>query len=377
MKVALLTQYPFGLDIRGGVESSMVGLVNELEKYDELELHVVTCTKLINKDRILNEQNTTFYYIHSPKLPQLFTSITTDQYRVKSVIKKINPDIVHAHMSAPLYGYPASKSGYPTIITVHGVVTEESKTWRGTIGAIKRMLYTSMERHVFKDAKTLVAITPYVEQKIRQLSNKKIFVIPNGVQDLFFDIRNEEVPGRLLFIGGLEPRKGLQNLLKAIHVVKEEVPGAALHIVGGIRKKWYYDSLKNDVSTLGLRHHVKFSGSLSTDALKKEISECSVFVFPSLEESQGIVLLEAMAASKPVVATNIGGIPYVVDNGITGTLVEYGDVEALACNIIKLLKDKDLRDQYGRNGRKKAEQFSNKNVAKQYYELYKSILGAP
>ena len=376
MKVALLTQYPLDSNSHGGVESSMFGLINELKKFNELELHVVTCTKLLNKDKILTEKNATFYYIHSLKLPWLFTSVTIDQYKIKSIISKINPDIVHAHMSAPFYGYPALKSEYPAIITVHGIVSEESKTWRGAIGAIKRLLYTSMEEYVFKNAKTIVAITPYVKQKVRQLSNNDIYTIPNGVQNSFFSIKSKEVPERLLFIGGIEPRKGLQNLLKSLYILKGKMPGVTLHIVGGIRKKWYYDSLNDCVHSLGLTDHVKFLGSLSTEDLNKEISECSIFALPSREESQGIVLLEAMAASKAVVATNIGGIPDVVDHGVTGSLVGYGDIEGLAREIFKLLNDKYLRDQYAKNGMKKAEQYSNTVIAKQYFDLYKSVLRA-
>lgn len=375
MKVALITQYPLGLDVHGGVESSMLGLVKELEKIENLDLYVITCTKLISRDKIITRKNTIFYYIHSPNLPNLLTSITIDQKKIKSVIRNINPDIVHAHMSAPFYGYPAMKSGYPNIITVHGIVSEESKSWRGVIGAIKRVLYNSMERYVFKNAKTIVAITPYVEKKIKPFSDGNIYIIPNGVQDFFFNIKNIEIQGRLLFIGGIELRKGLQNLIEAIHIIRKYDIEITLHIVGGIRKKSYYDLLRHDISMLGLTKHIKFMGNLPTNDLKREISECSIFVLPSSEESQGIVLLEAMAASKPVIATNVGGVSYVVDHGINGSLVEYGDIDALACEIIRLFKDKDLRELYAKNGRRKAEQFSNKIIARNYYELYKSVLG--
>ena len=112
---------------------------------------------------------------------------------------------------------------------------------------------------------------------------------------------------------------------------------------------------------------------VKVEEIKKEFSECSVFVFPSKEESFGIVLAEAEACGKPVVASNIGGIPYVVDDNKTGFLVEYGDVDTFAEKILILLNDKNLRNKMGRLGRGKAKQFSNKEIAKKYYELYKEV----
>ena len=102
----------------------------------------------------------------------------------------MKPDLIHAHMTAPLYGYPALKSGYPAIITVHGIVSEESKTWKGVLGFIKRIMFLPMENHVFKNAKILTVVSPYVKKKIRKRCDVNIHVIPNGVQRDFFEIKN-------------------------------------------------------------------------------------------------------------------------------------------------------------------------------------------
>lgn len=375
MRLAILTQYPLDLNnIRGGVESSMIGLIRELKKFNGLYLYIVTSTKQVDKNKTIVKDGVTFHYISSPKLPNLITTLIIDQYRVKRKIHEINPNLVHAHMTAPLYGYPALKSGYPTIITVHGIKSEEAKTMKGVLEFIKKILIVPMENYVLKRAEILTVVSPYVKQKIRKKCNGKIYVIPNGVRDDFFDLENNEDDNRLLFVGGIEPRKGLLNLLKAIPLIKKEIPSVKLHIVGRVRKEKYFNSLMDYVDRNNLNKQVIFKGALSDNELKREFNECSVFVFPSKEESQGIVLLEAMASGKPVVATNIGGIPYVVENGITGLLVEYGDVKGLANEIIKLLKDKKLRDKYGSNGKERAKLFSNKEIAKKYYDLYKKYL---
>ena len=374
MKIAILSQYPLDLsNSRGGVESSMIGLIEELKNFDDMDLHIITSTTQVNENKTIVRDGFTLHYISSPKLPQLITSLTFDQCRIKRKIHEIKPDLVHAHMTAPLYGYPALKSGCQTIITVHGIMREESKTWKGVLGFIKRIMFLPMENYVFKNAKILTVVSPYVKKKIRKWCNGNIHVIPNGVRGDFFEIKNNEIENRLLFVGGIEPRKGLLNLLKAINMVKNEISSVKLHIVGRVRKKMYFNSLIDYVEKNNLSRYVIFKGGLTEDELKKEFSECSVFTFPSQEESQGIVLLEAMAAGKPVIATNIGGIPYIVDNGKTGLLIEYGDVEGLARGIIKLLKNKELREEYGKNGREKAKLFSNIEIAKKYYALYKNL----
>jgi glycosyltransferase involved in cell wall biosynthesis len=376
LKIAILTQYPLDSEnIRGGVESSMIGLIKELKKFDDLQLHVVTSTKFINTDKVVYDGNLTIHYLSSPKFPQLFTSLTFDQYKLKRKIWEINPDLVNAHMTAPIYGFPALKTKYPVILTVHGVVSEEANTWGGLLGLVKRKIFVPMENYTLNKAKSIVTVSPYVAKKIKNKCNGNIHIIPNGINSERFKIENNAVDNRLLVVGGIEPRKGLINLLTAITIVKKENPFVKLHIVGKVRDKQYFNSLINYVKQNSLQNQVIFKGPLSDEELNAEYSECSIFVFPSREESQGIVLLEAMATGKAVVATNIGGIPYVVENYVTGRLVEYGDIQELAKAINTLIGDKNLRQMFGTNGQKRAKLFLNEEISTNYYKLYKDVGG--
>lgn len=376
LKIAILTQYPLdSKNVRGGVESSMLGLIEELRKYEDLQLHVVTLTKLVNKDKIISNGSMTIHYLSSPKLPQLITSITFDQYKIKRKISEINPDIVNAHMTAPIYGFPALKTKYPVIVTIHGIVEEEANSWKGILGALKKRLFIPMEKYVLKNSRFIVAVTPYVEQKIKQKCKGSIYIIPNGIDQDKFEIKNNLVENRLLFVGGIEPRKGILDLLRAINIVKIGNPFIKLHIVGKVRNKEYFNSLEKYIKQNNLSDKVIFKGPLSDEELKKEYSECCIFVLSSKEESQGMVLLEAMAAGKAVVATNIGGIPYVVEDGKTGILVDYGNYQELARTVGKLLRDRNLQQFLGSNGKSRAKLFTNESISKKYYDLYKHVEG--
>jgi glycosyltransferase involved in cell wall biosynthesis len=374
MIIAILGQYPLNPEeIRGGVETCILGLENELKKYPDIELHIITI-QIMWKDVTKIVNNVTIHYLASPPLPRFVTVNTIDKYKTIRKIKELKPDIVHAHMSSN--GYYALKSGFPSLITVHGIAFEEydPKIQPGLLGMIRRQVILPMERYVFEHAKVLTVVSPYVKTKIEPFCKGEIHVIPNGIRNEFFGIKNNEIENRLLFVGGIEPRKGLLNVLKAVEIVKKEIPDVELHIVGGVRKQGYYNSLIDYVNQNKLNENIIFKGELNDEELKKDFSECSVFVFPSKEESFGIVLAEAEACGKPVVASNIGGIPYVVDNNETGFLVEYGDVDALVKKILILLNDKNLRTEMGKAGKEKAKQFSNDDIAEKYYDLYKEMI---
>lgn len=374
MIIAILGQYPVNPEkITGGVETCILGLVNELKKYPDIELHIITI-QIMWKDVTKIVNNVTIHYLASPPLPRFITAHTIDKYKKIKKVKELKPDIVHAHICDN--GYYTLKGGFPNIITLHGIAMAEydPKIRPGLINMIRRKSILAMEQYVFEHAKVLTVVTPYVKEKIEPFCKGKIHVIPNGVREEFFNIESNEIEDRLLFVGGIEPRKGLLNLLKAIKIVKKDIPDIKLHIVGEVRKQGYYHSLLNYAKQNNLNETIIFKGELRDDKLKKEFSECSVFVFPSKEESFGIVLAEAEAGGKPVVASNIGGIPYVVDNNETGFLVEYGDVDTFAEKIMILLKDKKLRAEMGSAGKEKAKQFSNKGIAEKYYDLYNEMI---
>jgi len=377
IKVAMLG--PYQLDYTksmGGAHIHLFDLTEQLKRYSDLELHVVSVSNLIKNDKTVNNDNLTVHYLSSPKLPRLITSLTIDQHKVIKKIKEINPDIVHAHCTAPLYGFPASlmSKKYPILLTVHGFVKKEQKILGGITSFVKSIIYGLMERYTLKTIQNIIVTTPYLAEIVESLYQKKAHVIPIGIRDDYFDIKNNEKKGRVLFVGGIGPIKGLLNLLKAINLVKRTIPTVNLHIVGLIKKKPYYVTLNEYISKNKLKRNITFSGFLNRKETKKEYGECSVFVLPSQEETQGLVLLEAMAAGKPVVATRVGGIPHIVEDNKTGFLVEYGNVGDLGEKIIKFLRDKDLRRDMGKNGKERAKLFSNEENTKRIYSVYKKLL---
>lgn len=203
-------------------------------------------------------------------------------------------------------------------------------------------------------------------------------IIPNGIDVAHFSAavspisRYDDGKLNILFVGRLEKRKGLRYLLGAYKRVKQELPNTRLIVVGpGKHQK--YEKL---VRKANLKD-VVFTGYVPNEDLHTYYQTADIFCTPATgEESFGIILLEAMAASKPIVASAIEGYASVLSHGVEGLMVPPRDEQALASALIKLLGDETLRREMGARGRLKAEECSWPNVAGRINEYYTSLLNA-
>lgn len=205
-------------------------------------------------------------------------------------------------------------------------------------------------------------------------------IIPNGIDlERFSDPalrpieRFDDSKLNILFVGRLHKRKGFKYLLQAFAQVKKTVPEARLMVVGA------YDKEDKAPFVLYARQHrlrdVRFIGYVSEDDLPRYYRTCHVFCAPSTGfESFGIILLEAMAAGKPIVASGITGYRGVLEDGEEGLLVQPEDERGLADALIRLLKDPALRGRMGHNGQAKAGAYSWHKVAQQVLDYYRELL---
>lgn len=205
-------------------------------------------------------------------------------------------------------------------------------------------------------------------------------VIPHGVDLERFSAEAPLIEafcdGRLnlLFVSRLEERKGVRYLLKAYKRIKEYLPQSRLILVGpGDRSRHEYERWVRAVKL----EDVVFTGHVPYADLPRYYCTADIFCVPAVgQESFGLVLLEAMAAGKPIVASNIEGYASVVDDGIDGLLVKPRDDRALANAIISLANDEYLRQQMANNGREKARAHSWESIAQRTLDYYTELSGA-
>jgi glycosyltransferase involved in cell wall biosynthesis len=177
-------------------------------------------------------------------------------------------------------------------------------------------------------------------------------------------------------IGHLAPLKGFEELIEATGRVINEGFDIKLAIVGDAiypNSEVYKQKLLSLVNSTGLKDTVIFTGY--EENIPELLASFDIFVLPSRSEGFGKVNLEAMAMGKPVISTNVGGIPEVVLDGVTGILVQSGNSEDLAQAIMKLLNDRELRESLGREGRRRVEEhFTLQSHVQRIQEIYGEIL---
>jgi len=247
------------------------------------------------------------------------------------------------------------------------------------------------------DAITFVSkATQEQYQKHSKIKNKNILITPGGVDDTIFYPRSKTehtllrqkyvdrlricVDDKLiLFVGRVVEEKGVVPLVKSIAIVTEQIPNVRLIIVGPYDRTKeqieLYQKLKELISQLRLNVSIIFAGVISNEMAVDLYTICDLFVCPSIwQEPSPMVVVEAMASGKPIIATNVGGLPERIKDGETGYVVEVNNHKELAAKMIELFKNNELRIQMGNNARKYVEQFySIKVMANKHVQLYDQL----
>ncbi len=222
-----------------------------------------------------------------------------------------------------------------------------------------------MKKSIVQSADTVTVISN-VLKKIVEACGKQATLIPNGIR--LHELqeatkKHQKVPGRILFVGRLEAMKGVDILLNAFATLR----AGTLRVVGDGSERSRLEKISHD---LGIADRVTFVGFVPADQVAKEFAEAEIFCGLSRSEALGNVFIEAQAAGCAVVATNVGGIPDVVHDGETGLLVPVDNVEAVAQALQRLIDNKQLRQQLAEAGKKNAEQYDWKLIAKKYATIY-------
>ena len=248
------------------------------------------------------------------------------------------------------------------------------------------------------DALVFVSNTTQEEYQIKSnVSNNLVWIIPGGVDDdLLYplsEIKQKQLRVKyttelinincddkiILFVGRVVEDKGVLPLINSMPLITERIPKAKLIIVGPHdrthEQKAFYHTLCDVVSKLKMTDHILFTGTLPRKKLIDMYALCDVFTCPSIwNEPVGLVALEAMAMGKTVVATDIGGLPWIVQNDKTGYIVKINDSSSLAEKIIELLKNEELRIIMGTSARESVEKlYSIKVMAAKHKQLYNQL----
>jgi len=378
MRVAMVGPFPLHLrGFGGGVESYASNLIEGLMTFEDMEIHVVTCSRVLRRPVHLERDGVTYHYLPAQARLNTLSLYLLDRRKVHGVLREIDPDIVHAQDSLK-YGYICLKTGYPLVMTIHGILREEAKHLATTVGRLRATITGLLvQRHCVKNARYIIHQTRYAEQYFGHLITGRTHDIANPVAEKFFDVNSVEEEGRLLYVGWVIRRKRPLDLVQALGEVRNRFPNVSLRIVGGTPDQEYLRSIREWMTTHDLEGNVKFLGSLTQDELAEEYKRCVLLALPSGQETSPIVIGDIMAVGKPVVATRVGAVPYLVDDGQTGFVVDVGDIDALANRILTILTDDELRSRMGKRAKEKANlNFRSRVVAAKVRQVYRKAIEA-
>jgi glycosyltransferase involved in cell wall biosynthesis len=367
VKIGIIARTVPPLD-RGGIQTHVFELSKALANKG-IEVH------LFIKGGQLKIPDINIHEIRPIPLPRL----TLGEYVSFSLlsagmVKAVGLDLVHGH-SMYSFGYAMTrKKGLPYVLTAHGTQKNELKhtlktrpTPNHVITDFGSML---MERYSAKKADAVVVVSQENKRDIMAqygIPQNKVRVIHNGINPDRF--KASELDGnRIIYVGRLHERKGVDRLLMSFKKVLDEMK-AELVIVGSGEMEGH---LKELARKLDIEESVRFCGFVDDEDIPGLYASSSLFVMPSYYEGFGIVLLEAMASGLPVVATATGGAPELVENEKNGFLATH---ENMHKSIISLLQDRALMRNCGSNNRKKAiGNFSWDAIAERTIEVYSELL---
>jgi phosphatidylinositol alpha-mannosyltransferase len=285
----------------------------------------------------------------------------------RKAMKEFRPDVVHVH--EPFVPGPAMFAALsvrvPVVATFHAYA-DRSRLLSAAAPALRK---------IWRRIAVRIAVSRAAAEFVtRPMGRGNVRIVPNGADiDLFSSARPAELPEgrRILFVNRLDPRKGFRVMVEAFRRLASERSDVVLIVAGdGPERSAVLDLAAEP------RDRVVMLGNIPHDDLPPYHAAAEVFCAPATgRESFGIVLVEAMAAGLPIVATGIPGYREVVRDGVEGLLVPPRDPGAVATAIDALLDDADLAKRLAEQGRQRAQRYSWDTVAKEIEEIYSEVAG--
>ena len=308
-----------------------------------------------------------------------FRQLYGPQAAIVAPVLASRADLVHVHLGEDLAVLPVGAAAaklhrLPLVLTVHTSL-RHTLAVSDLRSAVLKTLGGPIERWGERFAEAVVVITPRLCRLLLSdgVDEDRVHVIPPGVNPSLFDGPFEDPFAgvgrpRVLFVGRLAPQKGVRNLVAAAGLL-EDMSAQVLLVEDGPERP----ALEREAERIGLGDRLHFLGFVAHDRLPAVLAHADLLVLPSLYEELGTVLLEAMQAGLPIVASKTGGIPDVIEDGVNGLLVPPGNPEALAHAIDRLLADRDLAYRLSEGARERGKDYDWEVLAERVLAVYRGV----
>lgn len=338
-----------------------------------VEVHVVSCLQEKVRSPEKLAPNIWYHALHVPKIGWMRTGYQGCVRAVRRKLQEIQPDIVHSQGTERDCAITGVFSGFPAVLTIHGNLRLVAKLHQARVLSFLG-IQSRLEQYVLPKFRGVVCITNYTRDAVIK-DAKRTWLLPNAVDEKFFEVTRAVPlgPKRLLVVGNIDARKNQLALIRALDGASFLNDIEVRFFGGDSAPMGYGQEFKTAIAGKKWYH---FGGFLNRTQLREEFSQASGLILPSLEDNCPMVVLEAMAARVPVAAANVGGVPDLVEDGLTGLLMNPTERTSMKQTIERLVKDEDGAVALAKNARKRAEErFRPSIIAKRHIDIYREALG--
>ncbi len=362
-----------------GMDMVALELIQNLQKIDTKNEYVVFVKPDEDKECLQSTSNFKIIELSGGPYP------TWEQFALPKAAKAEECDILHCTSNtAPV------NTKIPLIITLHDIIYLESisilkkgGTWYQKMGNMYRRYVVPKN---VKKSKKIITVSNFERDRIKKFfkhpaEDERLVAVYNGVSEYFKPIDDQSELDRvkelynlpdefIFFLGNTDPKKNTPNVLKAysdfIKQSNKKIPLVMLDF-----GKTYLEKLLSDIGDTDLINHIQLTGYIKNTDLPAIYNLCQLFLYPSLRESFGIPILEAMRCGTPVITSNTSSMPEI--SGRKAHIVDPYLPEEITKGIFKILQNEEYRNQLIKDGLKQAEKFSWKAMAENVLKLYEEV----
>lgn len=347
-------------------------LLGGLAKIPDLEVHVISCTqKEMDSPKIIF--NSIFFHsLLVPKWGWLRSGYFGCRRAVTKKLCALKPDLVHAQGTERDCAVSALSFAGPKLLTLHGNIRRVARVLKSPPFSFW-WLQARLENWVLPKFDGVICLSHHAESQVSGVSRKS-WVVPNAVDSSFFGIaRNPVAPPRILCVATINPLKNQLGLCRALEI-NPPAGSFELRFFGALDPASRYG--KGFLQAISRNSSFFYGGLLNRAALRDELSKASALILPTFEENCPMVILEAQAAGVPVIASNVGGVSDLVQDGITGILTDPLRPETMPRALIRLLGDPNLAKKLSEHAAMLVQQnHEPSEIARVHFEVYRSLLG--
>jgi glycosyltransferase involved in cell wall biosynthesis len=351
-------------------------LLQGFAQLPELEAHVVSCARAKMDSPAKVAPNIFFHCLCVPKLGWMRTGYQGCIRATRKKLKEIQPELVHGQGTELDCGISAVFSGFPNVLTIHGNMRRMARVNRARPFSFE-WLAARLERLTIPRSAGVVCLTEYTRQAVKDLA-RRTWVAPNAVDASFLEVKAQPAAegglARILCVGQVCAHKNQNALIWALDALAGRHEFEARFCGGASEHDAYGGEF---FSLVRARPWCVYHGFAKRDELKALLGRATMLVLPSLEDNCPMAVLEAMAAGVAVVASRVGGLPDLIEEGKTGFFCDPLEAASMAAAIERVLVNPRAAAEVARQAHQRArERFHPKVIARRHLEIYREVLSS-